>query len=303
VRDLGAALVFLAAFVSTVNTFPAFALDSDDGPSRAVAAVRHDLPILLADSLAYYEVRAVPVIEWVVTDGRQAVAEWRADQTRGVVVLRFRSGRWWWRGAASTPIDRDTDKIWTWLSVPGKDLSFCGGSKLGPPSARDLLTQGFIDKSLAARVSGRLGPTPQTGVVEIATCDSFGERWEGNTTDGYAANFFHPKDDLPVRFTLNGRGPADWQRPSRRDSELYYVFRLSAQKPAAAKFTAGSTFDVWFPFVLDTKKVYRLRISHIVPDFQVAPRSTKNNVLHFVLPAFEIHEGSTALGEVDAESP
>lgn len=299
-----ALLAFLAVFISGANSFPAFALGSDDGPSHAVAAVRRDLPILLADSLATYEVRALPVVDWVVTDGRQAVAEWRAGKMRGVVVLRFRSGRWWWRGAASTSIDREAGRTWTWLSVPGRDLSLCGGSELGPPSARDLFRRGFIDKSLTARLSERLGPTPQTGRIEVATCDWFGCKAQ-STEGGYDANFdggFPESTDPSQSCGMKGSGPADWQRPATPGSTLYYVFALAAQNPSAAKLSAGSTFDVWFPFVLDTKKVYTLRISHIVPEVQVPPKSSKNNVLHFVLPAFRILEGNTAQGEIDAQS-
>jgi hypothetical protein len=143
----------------------------------------------------------------------------------------------------------------------------------------------------------------ETWAIEVLSCDSFGEYWEGSTTSGYVATFFHPKNDLPVRFTLNGRGPADWQRPAKPGSELYYAFTLSAEKPAVASFAAGSTFDVWFPFVLDSKMPYALRVSRVTPELQVAPRTTKNNILHFVLPPFEIPEGSTALGEIDAQRP
>jgi hypothetical protein len=301
VRSLYSRLLPSAAFIAALVAVPAFGLNPSDGPRDAVAAIRHDLPILLADALTSYEVRPTPVIEWVLTDGREGVAEWRAGQRRGVVVLRFRTGRWWWLGAASN--DSTDDGTWSRMRVPGTDLDLCEGSRRGPPSAHDLLVQGFIDAPLAARVSQTLGTTPQSGAIAIALCDSFGEYGEGSTTGGYVASFFHPKNDLPVPLTLDGRGPADWQRPSRPGSELYYVFRLSAEKPAAARFTAGSTFGVWFPFVLDTKKLYKLRISDVTPELQVAPKSTKNNVLHFVLPAFEIPEGSMALGEINAESP
>jgi hypothetical protein len=187
--------------------------------------------------------------------------------------------------------------------APGTDLTLCTGSQFGPPSAQELVEQGFIDAPLAARASQRLAPKPRTWAIEVDSCDPFGESWEGSTTSGYVATFFHPKNDLPVRLTLNGRGPADWQRPAKLGSKLYYAFRLSAEKLAAASFAAGSTFDVWFPFVLDNKVLYTLRLSHVIPQLQVAPRSTKNNVLHFVLPPFEIPEGSTPLGEIDAESP
>lgn len=299
-RILNPWLALLTALIIALVPLSAFGLDSDEGPQNAIVAIRHDLPILLADELAYYQVRQAPIIEWVVSDGLEAVGEWRAGQRRGIVVLRFRSGKWWWRGAASS--DPDADSTWTAFNAPGTDLSLCQGSHRGPPSAHDLLAQGFINAPLAARVSPKLRSTPQAEVIIVASCDSFGEYYEGSTTDGYDAGLSHDKNDLPVRFTLNGHGPADWQPPVTEGSELYYAFTLSAEKPARATLTAGSTFDVWFPFVLDTRRRYTLRVRHVVPEVAVAPKSTKNNVLHFVLPAFEIPEGNMAQGEIDAES-
>jgi hypothetical protein len=130
------------AFIAALVAVPAFGLNPDDGPHDAVAAIRHDLPILLANALAASQVRSAAVTQWVVTDGRQAVAEWRAGQHRGVVVLRFRTGRWWWLGAASS--DSADDGTWSRMRAPGTFLSLCEGSHRGPPSAHDLLVQGFI---------------------------------------------------------------------------------------------------------------------------------------------------------------
>lgn len=156
-----------------------------------------------------------------------------------------------------------------------------------------------FDARLAARVSQRLGPTPQSGAIAIALCDSFG--WsEGSTAGGYDADFDHPKDPQSGSFTLDGRRPAAWQRPVSPGSELYYVFTMSAGTPAAARFTAGSTLDVWFPFVIDSKKHYTLIVRHVVPEFEVKS-SPVNNALHFRLPAFEIPQGSTAQGEIDSD--
>jgi hypothetical protein len=67
----------LATF-ACLGAVPAIAIGSDDGPRYAVATIRHDLPILLADALKGQKVQQTPVIQWVVTDGRKAVAHWRA---------------------------------------------------------------------------------------------------------------------------------------------------------------------------------------------------------------------------------
>lgn len=298
VRSLGSSLLFLVVLAAALITRPSFASNSDEGPREAVAAVRHDVPILLADMLAASHVQSALATQWVVTDGRQAVVEWRSGHHRGVIVLRFRTGRWWWRGAASN--DPSDDQTWAAMNAPGTSLSLCGGSHFGPPSAHDLLVQGFISAPLAARVSTRLKPTPQMGRIALELCDSFG--WsEGSTAEGYVADFDHPGNVQSGRFTFTGRGPADWQRPVTPDSELYYAFTMSTGAPEAATFTAGSTFDVWFPFVLDGRKCFTLRVRHVVPEFEV--KSTPvNNALHFKLPAFEIQKGIVAQGEIDAEN-
>lgn len=294
-KSLYPRLLFLAVLAAALSSLPAFASDADEGPPNAIVGVRHDLPLLLADALAQYDVRPIAVIEWVVTDGRQAVAEWRAGSRRGVVVLRFQSGKWWWRGAASH--DPAYGNTWSKMDAPGRDLGLCSGSHLGPPSAHDLLVQGFISGSLAARVSARLEPVPQTATTAISFCDSFG-MYEGSVEGGYDAGFFHPRNELSWQFAFNGHGPTGWQLPTMPGSKLYYVFTMSTTTQAAVRFAAKSTLDVWFPFVLDSSRLYMLRINHVIPEIEVAPSSTRNNVLHFVLPPFEILEGNVAQGEI-----
>lgn len=41
-----------------------------------------------------------PTVDWIITDGQVAVASWHAEHRQGIVNLRLRSGRWWWRAAA-----------------------------------------------------------------------------------------------------------------------------------------------------------------------------------------------------------
>jgi hypothetical protein len=71
--------------------WPSAALAKDYGPAEAVATVGHDLPILLAAGLEYYNL--APTTDWVVTDGTDAVALWHAGNNHGIVALQRRSGR------------------------------------------------------------------------------------------------------------------------------------------------------------------------------------------------------------------
>jgi hypothetical protein len=68
---------------------------SDSGPSAAVAAIRRDLPILLAGPLSDQGAKATAVVDMVLTDGSEAVATWHApafhQRYRGLVVLQVLS--------------------------------------------------------------------------------------------------------------------------------------------------------------------------------------------------------------------
>ncbi|HKU81477.1 MAG TPA: hypothetical protein VJP76_04830 [Candidatus Tumulicola sp.] len=296
--------VFLGLLAATIF-LPESALANDRGPVAAIAAIRHDLPLLLASSLESTHLK--PTVDWVVADDSNAVAAWHAGQNEGVVVLRLRSGHWWWRAAAvSTAGDVG---IWTPMAVPGNALSLCyHDDELthGPPSAHQLFAEGFIDKGLAGELSTHLFTAPSRNLVPLVLCDPsmyYIRSYQG----AYTATLFHKEDVGWQWFVLDGHTPPVGYEPATQGVEAYYLFDLAVQfsqeptAPETVAFASGSTFEVWFPFVLQGNKKYTLHLDGVSPEISALPGSLKGNVLRFVLPSFVLRTEATARGEIDGE--
>jgi hypothetical protein len=300
-------------------------LASDAGPAAAVVAIRHDLPVLLA--APFEDERTKPTVDWVVTDGQDAVATWRAEGRRGIVNLRLRYGRWWWR-AAAVKTTGDSEAPWTRMRTLGIDLEDCEGLTFpDPPSPSSLLAEGFIGKALARELSSRLPATHTSNIAGGSTCDP-NPHYLVSTTGGSEATFIHREGYLATWFTWDGRTAAVPEDGTAQSSDTYYAFTLTARRdnseegmqrlvhsafkplfdsflptpPPTLAFSRNSTIDVWFPYVLAKQDHYALSISNVTPGIAGVPGTLKNNVLHFVLPAFTLHWGDVAEGEIDGTS-
>jgi hypothetical protein len=325
VRLLLLKLVLAASLPVALTTTPALA--SDAGPPAAVVAIRHDLPLLLAAPFEDMNVRTKPAVDWVVTDGRDAIATWHAAERRGIVNLHLRSGRWWWR-AAAVKTTNDSEAPWTRMRTPGIDLEDCEGLTFpDPPSASSLLAEGFIGKALALELSSRLPATHTSNIVGGSTCDP-NPHYLVSTTGGSEATFIHREGYLATWFTWYGRTAAVPEGGTAQSSDGYYAFTLTARRdnseegmqrlvhstfeplfdsllptpPPTLTFSGNSTIDVWFPHILEKQKRYVLNISNVTPQIDGVAGTLRNNVLHFVLPAFALHWEDIARGEIDGTS-
>ena len=322
-RTRASALFYVGLLAAVARAAPA--LTSDVGPVAAVATIRHDLPLLLAAQLEYFDVRTKPTVDWVVTDGHDAVATWHAAERRGIVNLRLHSGRWWWRAAAVRTAD-NSEAPWTRMRTPGIDLEDCDGLTFpDPPSANSLLADGFIGKAMAREVSSRLPAIHTSNIAGGSTCNP-NDQYLVSTTGGSEATFIHHEEYLPSWFNWIGRTEADRGVETGGSPDPLYSFSLTARRdngesgmqklvhstlkplfaeflptpPPTLAFSRNSTIDVWLPYVLAKQDHYALSISNVGPDIVGVPGTLKNNVLHFVLPAFTLHWGDVAEGVVDA---
>ncbi|HEY1747943.1 MAG TPA: hypothetical protein VGG11_14420, partial [Xanthobacteraceae bacterium] len=311
-----ATLLLFAGFLASVAP-AAPTLASDIGPPAAVLTIRHDLPLLLA--YPFQDMHTKPTVDWVVTDGRESIATWHAAERRGIVNLRLRSGRWWWRAAAVKTTD-NPQAPWTRMRTPGIDLEDCDRVTFpDPPSANSLLADGFIDKAIARLLSSRLPASHASNIAGGLTC-TYDDRYLVTTTGGSEATFTHHEEYLPLWFTWIGRTTEVPEGDA--DSDAYYSFTLTARRdnseegmrrlvhaslkplldellptpPPTLAFSRNSTIDVWFPYVLAKQDHYALSISNVTPEIAGVTGSSKNNVLHFVLPAFTLHWGDVAEG-------
>jgi hypothetical protein len=155
-RDLRRSELRLKRFLAAIAMFgmalysfqapQARASARDVGSESAAAAIRHDLPLLLASN--DIDPKQVTV-DWVVSDARDAVAQWHApEHLRGISAFRFEGGKWWWR-AGSAAITNSTGG-WTKLDSPGHGVDNCGVAG-PPPTAQQLLALGYVDSGLVRR--------------------------------------------------------------------------------------------------------------------------------------------------------
>jgi hypothetical protein len=307
-----------AAFLAAVFLSPGNAFASDRGPAAALAAIRHDLPILLTAPLEDLKVK--PTVDWVVADQRDAVAMWHGGGNRGIVVLQRRLDRWWWRGAAYSTDDMAGS--WSPIEVPGNEVptADCTTHLPRPPSAQELLEDGFIDKPLAAELADRIPTVPKPETITGRGCTGFTTLVE-SVSGGYDATFSDREDYDATWFTWVYQAPIGSESRRIPGSNVYYSFTLSAlpdesahdmthlvhqvysglfpSPPPSMTFKTGSTIDVWFPYVLTGHGHYLLSIRNVTPEIREVPGALRNNVLHFVLPAFTLLRGGAAQGQID----
>jgi hypothetical protein len=192
------------------------------------------------------------------------------------------------------------------MSVPGNEVSACGADMPGPPTANELLAQGFIDAALAEGLSHRLNATHNEGIV---LCDMDFRHYVKSESGPYVATFFHKDDVGWLWFTLSGHTPPNRQRAGSSGEDPYYLFGLgvrppgvAAPLPATLTFASGSTLEVWFPFVLQKDRNYTLHLNDVFPESSALSGTLKNNVLRFVLPRFTLRTNAIADGEIDGAS-
>jgi hypothetical protein len=269
----------------------------DYGPPKAIAAVRHDLPLLLAASLKPTR----PTIDWVITDGEDAIATWHVGAVRGLVAMELKSGRWWWRAAATR--NPGAHGAWTRLLLPGGFLGSCPTWFKAAPSVQDLLAQGFVNEHLVAILSRRLEPAKPPGGGLLVDCRPV-SGFANSMDDGYYASFLrNRKDHITVPVALTGRGSTIGPSGHRLSAVTYYAFDFSESLFELARFRAGATLDVWFPYVLDKRVRYVLYLRNIDPEIVALPGKLENNTLHFTLPAFGLRAGTKAHGEIAKAMP
>jgi hypothetical protein len=79
---------------------------------------------------------------------------------------------------------------------------------------------------------------------------------------------------------------------------VYFSFALSTHSSVPVAFNQGSRLSIWFPFVLDDRKGYSLRLSSATEAPDLIPGTLDNNVLSFVLPEITVASTARMFGDV-----
>ncbi len=289
------AIVVCALIVCVSFPTTSFA-NSDVGSSSDVTAIRHDLPILMSAEVQYVQPL---VIDWVVTDGRHAMASWVASPFRGFATLAKREGRWWWTGeTVGGPGD-----FWTNLSSPPQDLGRCFDAIQSPPSAKEVFDDGYIDKSTYMLLRGRW-KTDQASTWrwrEEFCPPSYAEDWSGN----YRLRLDPSLSAEGARFNFGD--PASQRRTDLVHRNGHYDFDLSARvheakKPLTSSSLSNADLTLWAPFVLDKTKQYTLDLPGAQPPIFGLRGTLQNNTLTFALPPFTIPIRKIERGTINKHS-
>jgi hypothetical protein len=214
-------LAFAAALLLTL--FAAVPARADDfGPRRDVAAIRHDLPILV-------NATSPIAFDSIQTDGGQAVVQWHIGQDHHETFLVKRYGRWWFDAQAGLS------------PVPfSGDVSFA-----------QVITNRLTSNQY--RVTLRFAPTDASADAHIASFESRmpteAESW-ANPPSGNAYFFFSGTvlSQRPVH--VQAGTILDVWFPFVLDSSLRYSLTIAAPNAMSLGPVEGTLKDNTLHFVL-----------------------------------------------------
>lgn len=272
------AWLIAALTVGLVSGLPHVTLANDVGPGKEVRTIRRQLPVLLAESYDFQNRSAI--VDAVRVSGAGALAQWHAGADSQTAYLSRRFDRWWLV---------DSSLQCGIGNVPADLLP-------SPPPQAQPAGQGLLVKAGAP------------------TCDPYwindlrflsGAEQMPTSMGGYLARFVFASNDAPEGALLagvQGRAPTEAESWMTDGGNSYFFFSGTVQSSAPIQVAAGTTIDVWFPFVLDTSLHYALTIAHADKPIGPIDGTLKDNVVHFVLPAFALAPGAELHGEVEGDA-
>jgi hypothetical protein len=291
IRTFFASLTAFAVVFICVGSAPKAAENSDFGDPAQVAAIRHDIPILLDERLAY--THRTPVIEWVVSDGYRAVANWDAGDIGGLIALALRAGKW----RVVSEVGRDADGWWSPLGYPYG----CRHNNLREPSGRELVDANLIDAGLLPSLEQRLVPNVPTTPFKDLIVDCY-STIASQTLNGYHLTFSpHYDDNTRMAFSfVESASDKPSELSSSGDS---FRFRIAANdwsdRPSSATATVREgRVTIWVPFVLDAGRTYVLSLDGNAWSVAAIKATVKYNTLTFDLPRFPMRAGTIVNGVV-----
>lgn len=294
----GAALAAVLA-LSLLGVAP-----SDDGRPRDVRAVRSAAQTLLRARVQKWGGDPARIaVEGVAVDGAYAIARWRAGNLRGAEGFYYIWDRWWDVMASGNGTNTS---VWWTCSTP-LACNFPTNRSAGYQAFKDAgFPQAIVEKAVAVEIltddrDRKYGYWSGEHYPILTTIGPAGGR--ANTSrDGYDVTWsFGPTDATATQpFHLGAR------RPAQQESWTYYpggnayaFLTVQLDTTAPLNVRAGSTVDVWCPFVLDPSKTYSLTIAKSTQPVGPIVAKLNDNVLHFELPAFTVPPGAELMAEID----
>src|SRR5579884_1793653 len=306
---VAAVLAFVAAF----------------GLAPAAADMRSDAVRLLAHRVrqAGVDPRAVDVSGVVVVDG-QALFSWSAGKLHGLTGLIATNDRWWdaldmlessgcWSVRRAYPLAAA-------LPYPAPFVP----AELARPDSQTLLSYGLKAELVSA--AAVRNPDVMLSDASRAHCSAEMQdvapdtavRAAGGTihpprafTSGYDLTISYAKNDAradtsikqlyvrpptPAEFLPNHPVAPGW---GSADAVAYFDLAIAGAQSVAVD--AGSTIDLWFPFVLDDQLQYNLSFLSDDRPSGIIHGAVFDNTVHFVLTAFVLAPEKPLMAEVDGD--
>jgi len=305
---------------------PASAMADDFGAHRDITQVTSAAKHLLAHRLRDMSITPESAaISDVVVVKDQAVLTWQAGSQQALMGLVRYGDRWWNAfderpsAPAGVPVINGCTPARASFPLHKPDPGAKGLTGVG-------FTQNLADAALAhnalwQRLS-RVQPTTYWDVSQLwFVCpsntdwpkqlpQSFSDahRVFGGQGDGYDFRISYAATDAPADAkitSLRVRAPSlsemlDSSSPPANygysTGVLFFYLDVATSKPIS--FQAGSSVDVWVPWVLDDSLRYEFQMIQGKTLVTAAKATVHDNVLHFDLPAFTA-AGGEFIGEVD----
>lgn len=269
----------------------------DYGPRRDVAAIRHDLPILLSTQAAPLTPISKIRVTAVVVDGNSALAQYDLGVAAEYVSYLERIYGRWWLLSSFSPYELSSANVGERLfRLAATDLPAVRLATLPTPTpdcGKDCATYGvgttLVDRldrgspSLSFRGAGTrqwIDSDTYRAWIQLASSDA--------ASDAAVADFRARK---PTK-------AESWANPPSGNS--YFFFSGTVQSAHPVHVQSGTIIEVWFPFVLDSSLRYSLTIAapHAM-SLGPVDGTLKDNTLHFTLPAFTASPGAELMGEIE----
>jgi len=289
--------VIAAAFLAE----PSASVADDAGPHRDIRAIRHDAPIILANFVRRNGFDPSQLtIDDVVVRGDQALVQWHVRSNIGVdgFIRMYRS---WWHRTSNYPI-------------PNVSYEVCyeplACTRVHGVTTADFIARGFAPETvaLAALHLPAIGERVRDYAFDTYDASIFAlsgsERIGALDPDGYGIKIqFAPTDATAGAFLrVTGRRPTQAESWITPGGNSYFFFSATVHATQPVHVHAGTTIDVWFPFVLDPSYRYSLTIAGSgFTAIGPIDGTLFDNIVHFVLPAFTAPPGTDLMGEIESD--
>ncbi len=276
----------------------------DDGRPKDVRAVRSAAQTLLRSRIRRWGGDPSQItVDGVAVNGAYALAHWSAGNLSGTDGFYYIWDRWWDVMASAT----GNSKSARWnCSTPAA----CGSISPVADGYQAFKGAGFpqplvekaVDAGIVADDRSTKYPFWSGEMYPVRISVGPGGAKASVDKDGYSATFAFAATDAASDHPI----VLSTRRPAQQESWTYYpggnayaFFTVQLDSAAPINVRAGSTVEVWCPFVLDPSKTYSLTIAKSAQPIGPVPGKLEDNVLHFDLPAFTAPADAELMGEID----